>query len=126
MTRCFESCVALLRAADEFISETLHPGAPLTQTEMNIAAGNSVSEMQKSLTEAVATIRKRLDAVELIAFDESQAKWEAYCDAWVSFVAGERASGGSMWPMIYAGEAEVVMMRRLNEVKSWRGLGDVV
>jgi len=28
--------------------------------------------------------------------------------------------------MIYAGEAEVVMMRRLNEVKSWRGLGDVV
>lgn len=125
VTRCLESCVAFLRAADEFISETLHPGAPLTQTDMNIAAGNSLSEMQKGLTEAVATIRKRLDAVELIAFDESQAKWEAYCDAWVSFVAGERASSGSMWPMIHAGEAEAVVMRRLNEVKSWRRLGDV-
>lgn len=125
VTRCFESCVAFLRAADEFISETLHPGAPLTQADMNIAVDNSLSEKQKDLTEAVATIRKRLDAVELIAFDESQAKWEAYRDAWVSFVAGERASSGSMWPMIHAGEAETVVMRRLNEVKSWRRLGDV-
>ncbi len=124
VTRCLESCVAFLRAADEFISETLHPGAPLTQTDMNIAACNSLGEMQEGLTEAVATIRKRLDAMELVAFNESQAKWEAYCDAWVSFVAGDRASSGSMWSMIRAGEAEAVVMRRLNEVKSWRRLGD--
>jgi hypothetical protein len=31
IARCFESCVLFLRAADEYISETLHPGAPLTQ-----------------------------------------------------------------------------------------------
>jgi hypothetical protein len=124
VARCLESCVAFLRAADELISETLHPGAPLTQTDMNIAAGKSLSEKRKDLTEAVTTIRKRLDPVELIAFDESQAKWEAYCEAWVSFVAGEQANSGSMWPMIYAGEAEAVVMRRLNEVRSWRRLGD--
>jgi len=30
VARCLEGCVAFLRAADELISETLHPGAPLT------------------------------------------------------------------------------------------------
>lgn len=124
VARCLESCVAFLRAADEFISETLHPGAPLTQTDMNIAAGKSLNEKREGLAEAVATTKKRLDAVELMAFDESQVKWEAYCEAWVSFVAGERANSGTIWPLIYAGEAEAVVIRRLDEVKSWRRLGD--
>ena len=69
VARCLESCVAFLRAADEFISETIHPGAPLTQTDMNIAAGKSLDEIRSSLAETVATIRRRLDFVELIAFD---------------------------------------------------------
>lgn len=124
VARCLESCVAFLRAADEFISETIHPGSPLTQTDMNIAAGKPLNEMRCSLADAVATTRKRLDAVELIAFDEAQSKWEAYCDAWVNFVAGERANSGTIWPLIYASEAEAVVIRRLDEVKSWRRLSD--
>jgi hypothetical protein len=124
VARCLESCVAFLKAADEFISETIQPGAPLTQTDMNIAAGESLDEKRKRLAEIVATTRRRLDAEELIAFDESQTKWEAYCDAWVKFVAGESANSGTIWPLIYAGEAEAVVSRRLDEVKSWRRLGD--
>ena len=120
VARCFESCVAFLRAADELVSETIHPGAPLTQTDMNIAAGKSLEEKRDNLAEAVAMARIRLDAAELVAFDESQAKWQAYCDAWVSFVAGERANSGTIWPLIYAGEAEAVVTRRLAEVSSWR------
>jgi len=124
IARCFESCVAFLRASDEFISETIHPGAPLTQTDMNIAAGKSLKEKQDALAEAVAKTRMRLDAAELVAFDESQAKWQAYCDAWAHFVAGERATGGTIWPLIYAGEAVAVVTRRLEEVSSWRRLSD--
>lgn len=124
VARCLESSVTFLRAADEFISETLHPGAPLTQSDMNIAAGKSLSEKREWLSEAVATTRKRLDVQELIAFDESQAKWEAYCEAWVNFVAGERANSGTIWPVIYFGEAEAVTTRRLDEVRSWRRLSD--
>lgn len=124
VARCLESCVAFLQAADEFISETIQPGAPLTQTDMNIAAGKSLDDKRNSLAEAVATTRKRLDAVELIAFDESQTKWEAYCEAWVNFVVGERANSGTIWPLIYAGEAEAVITRRFDEIKSWRRLGD--
>jgi len=124
VARCFESCVAFLRAADEFISETIHPNAPFTQTDMNIAAGQSLAAKRANLAEAVVVVRDRLDTLELAAFDESQVKWEAYCAAWVNFVVGERANSGTIWPLIYASESEAVVSRRLDEIKSWRRLGD--
>lgn len=124
VARCFESCVAFLRAADEFISETIHPGAPLTQTDMNIAAGQSLDERRKQLADVVTGFRSRLGSAELPAFDESQEKWQTYCDAWAEFVAGDQASGGTIWPLIYAGAAEAVVKRRLEEVSGYRRLGD--
>lgn len=124
VAQCFESCVAFLRAADEFISETIRPGAPLTQTDMNIAAGESLRERQGRLAEAIAGLRLRLDAAKLAAFDESQAKWQLYCDAWANFIAGERANSGTIWPVIYAGAAESVVERRLEEVIGYKRFGD--
>lgn len=124
VAQCLECCVAFLRAADEFISETINPGAPLTQTDMNIAAGKSLNDQRDILAEAVATIRKGLNSVELIAFDESQEKWDSYCEAWVNFIVGERSSSGTIWPLIYASEAEAVVTRRLKDIKSWRRLGE--
>lgn len=124
VARCFESCVTFLRAADEFIWETIHPGAPLTQTDMNIAAGKSLSEKQEQLAKAVEAVRSRLDEAELAAFDEAQAKWKLYCDAWADFVAGERAGGGTIWPVIYAGAAEAAVERRIHEVNGFKRLSD--
>ena len=124
VARCFESCVAFLRAADEFISETIHPDAPLTQTDMNIAAGKSLAEGQRSLAEAITKIRSHLDTAELNAFDESQVKWQLYCDAWADFVAGERANSGTIWPLINASAAEDLVARRLEEVNGWKRLVD--
>lgn len=124
VARCFESCVTFLRAADEFISETIHPGAPLTQTEINIAAGQSLEGKRKQLANAVSHLRSRLDALELAAFDESQDKWQTYCDAWAEFVAGERANGGTIWPLIYAGAGKAVVETRIEEVGGYKRLGD--
>jgi hypothetical protein len=124
VARCFQSCVAFLRAADEFISETLHPGAPLTQTDMNIAAGQSLAEARARLDEAVEGVRQRLDAAELATFNESQDKWQAYSDAWVAFVAGERVNSGTIWSLIAAGTAEATVNQRIGEVDGWRRLGD--
>ncbi len=121
---CIESCVAFLRAADELISETIHPGAPLTQAGMNIAAGESLNVVREQLEEAIIVLRSRLDKAQLLAFEESQEKWQLYCDAWVNFVAGEGVDSGTMWPVIYAGEAETVVRRRLEEVLSWKPLGN--
>jgi hypothetical protein len=124
VARCFESCVAFLKAADEFISETIHPGAPLTQTDMNIAAGEALREKREQLAQAIEMLKSRLDETELATFEESQTKWQLYCDAWANFVAGERAGGGTIWPLIYAGAAEAVVERRLNEVNGFKKLSD--
>lgn len=117
VARCFESSVAFLRAADQCILEARHPGAPLTQTSMNITAEKSLSERQEQLAEVVSALRSRLNAVELNAFDESQVKWQFYCEAWANFVAGERATGGTIWPVVYASTAEAVVKRRIEEVR---------
>lgn len=122
--RCFQSCVAFLRATDELISETLHPGAPLTQTEMNIVAGQSLSEAEARLGEAIEGVRQRLDASELAAFNDSQAKWKMYSDAWASFVAGERVNSGTIWPLINANAAKAAVDQRIDEVVGWRRFGD--
>ena len=124
ISRCFESCVGFLRAADEFVSETLHPGAPLTQTDMNIAAGASLEKVRAQLTDAIGVLRTGLDAAEITAFDASQRTWQAYCDAWADFVAGDRPTGGTSWPLIYCSAAEPLMQRRTDEVRDYRRLTD--
>ncbi|WP_157691550.1 lysozyme inhibitor LprI family protein, partial [Noviherbaspirillum autotrophicum] len=124
VARCFESCVAFLRVADEFISETIHPGAPLSQAEMNIAAFESLAEKKKLLEDAVATIKLRLDSTELAAFEIAHENWQSYCDAWANFVAGDQANGGTIWPMIYSGTAETLVQHRFEEVSGCGRLGD--
>ncbi|NTU50272.1 MAG: DUF1311 domain-containing protein [Desulfobulbaceae bacterium] len=124
VAECFESCVAFLKAADVFISETIHPGAPLTQSDMNIAAGESLNKKREMLDKAIHELCSRLDETELDVFIESQTKWQQYCDAWVCFVAGGRDSSGSIWPLIYAGAAEAVVENRINQLNSFKRLSD--
>jgi hypothetical protein len=126
VARCFESCASFLRTADELISETIHPGAPLTQTDMNIAAGESLNEKKKRLAEAITVLKSRLDESEWVAFEEAQVNWQLYCNSWANFVAGERANSGTIWPLIYAGAAESVVERRIEEVEGFKRFGDEV
>jgi len=120
--RCFESCVTFLRAADEFITQTLHPNAPLTQTDMNISAGESLANKRAEIENALASLRERLDANDKKLLNKSQQLWEAYCDAWANFVAGEREGGGTIWPLIYAVAAETNTQNRLEEIKNYEPL----
>ena len=122
VARCFQSCVAFLRTADEFISETLHPGAPISQYEMNVAAGESLAETRCRLDEATEEVKQHLNTTELAAFNESQSKWEAYSKAWVAFAAGERSKSGTIWPLIAAEAAEASVNRRIDEISGWRRL----
>ena len=121
---CFESCVAFLRAADELISETIHPGSPLTQTDMNIAAFESLRDKEKLMEEAIVVIKTRLRAPKIAAFDETQSNWQKYRDSWVNFAVGERKNSGTIWPLLHASESEEVVNRRLQEIQGFRRLGD--
>jgi len=124
VARCFESCVAFLRASDEFVSETLHPGAPLTQTDMNIAAWEDLEAKKSELEEAVDKLIARLDDAEKRALKKSQGKWLQYCEAWADFVAGDRAGGGTIWPLIYVGAAKATVEMRIQELCGFRRLSD--
>lgn len=123
VARCFESCVSFLRAADELISETLNPGAPLTQSDMNVAAGKSLEEARHTLANAVAELQARLSGDELAAFDQAQALWESFCMAWAEFDAME-VRGGTIWPTVRAGSAEALVRSRIAELRSYRRMSD--
>jgi uncharacterized protein YecT (DUF1311 family) len=122
VSRCFEGCISFLRAADELISEAMYPGAPLSQADMNIAAGEKLAHAKEELEEEIKKAKSKLVAEQISLFDEAQAKWEAYCDAWSEFFAEERVSGGSMWPLIYASTANELVVRRIEELNNWKRL----
>lgn len=123
VARCFECCVAFLRAADELVSETLHPGAPLTQSAMNVAAEESLAVARQSMEQAASELRARLSGDDLVAFDEAQAAWEKACTAWAEFDAME-VKGGTMWPTVRAGSEAALVISRTEELRSYRRMSD--
>ncbi len=123
VAHCFECCVAFLRAADELVSETLHPGAPLTQSDMNIAAGELLADARQSMAQAVSELRARLSGDDLLAFDGAQAIWEKACTAWAEFDAIE-VKGGTMWPTVRAGSETALVKSRIEELRSYRRMSD--
>lgn len=124
VARCFESCVTFLKVSDEFISQTIHPGSPLTQTDMNIAAGTALKETRGELDQLVNELVARLDGKESDAFHKSQDLWNQYCEAWADFVAGDRSEGGTIWPVIYANAAKATIDMRIQELRDFRRLSD--
>lgn len=69
----------VLKASRELIDNTLHPGAPLTQTDMNIAAATALEKTLSELDAVQATIRARVESERATAFD------------------GQTVCGGSSW-----------------------------
>jgi uncharacterized protein YecT (DUF1311 family) len=119
VSQCVEGTVLFLRASDELISEHRHPGSPLTQTDMNIDAGQALSAARKRLAELIESERAQYSGERLEIFDDAQTKWTAYCEAWSKFEADECA-GGTIWPMLFAGAAESLTNQRIEEVESYR------
>ncbi|MEO6293573.1 MAG: lysozyme inhibitor LprI family protein [Burkholderiaceae bacterium] len=117
---CFESCVAFLRAADECISETLNPGVPLTQTDMNIAAHSSQQDAEARLAAVVATIEGSATVEEVAALNQVQANWLVFCESWIALRVGDRSQGGSMWPMLYSGLKQSEIERRIDDLQKYR------
>jgi uncharacterized protein YecT (DUF1311 family) len=60
-----------------------------------------------------------IDLPRIPAFDDAQAKWQAYCDAWATFDADD-CSGGTIWPMMYAEAAISIVEQRIVELNAYR------
>jgi hypothetical protein len=120
--RCFESCAIFLRAADELISQTLHPGPAPTQRVMNDAAWATLNAKKQALADAILQARGRVPDGDVNAFDDAQEKWQSYCDAWGEFIAGDHM--GSIRPLLLANALEDSVSRRLEQVSQWRRLDE--
>ncbi|EZP45590.1 lysozyme inhibitor LprI family protein [Delftia sp. RIT313] len=120
---CFESCVAFLRVADECVSETLHPGSPLTQTDMNIAAADGLCDAEARLSAVVAKLTSSPSDEANKAINQVNLKWHDFAEAWVAARVGDRSQGGTMWPMLYAGLKQSLVEKWIVELEEYRDHG---
>jgi hypothetical protein len=117
----FDDCGMFLRASREFISETLQPGAPLTQTDMNIAAAAKLGEAEQQLAAVLSSLGQPSlpERIEC-----ANARWLEFAEAWVAVRVGEREQGGTIWPLHYAGVKEKMVNDWRAELERYRDRGE--
>jgi uncharacterized protein YecT (DUF1311 family) len=114
--RFLKSGIQFTHATQWLISETLVPGAPLTQTDMNIAAGKSAQAARETLDVEIARLEGHLEDPAKEKLVKCQKAWEQYRDEFSTFEADAYA-GGTIRPLIYATEVERVTRQRIEQIK---------
>lgn len=117
---CFENCVLFLQAADECVSELLHPGAPLNQAAMNWLASNQLHEAEERLRVEIDRLTETFGNEWRQRFDSVQAGWQSHCDSWTGFQVGERQDSGSMWPMLHCSARQQLIEQWTGELERYR------
>lgn len=126
-----QDAARFLRSGEQFtnavswlISETLHPGAPLTQTDMNIDSGKRAEAAREEMERALATIAEKLDDEDKALLARSQNAWEEYRQAFC-LLEGNAAKGGTLSPTLRNSCSERMAKARLQEIQEslrWNGL----
>jgi len=116
--RCFFSTMLFLKASGELISETLHPGAPLTQTDMNIAAGEELHHLLEKIRTIEQEIISLLEKDRAEEFTLAASSWHAYMESWANFEANE-CKGGTIWPTMYANCAAELAKQRVGQLSEY-------
>jgi len=113
-----DGCFEFLLASEKAFMYLMDPNAPLTQTEMNFSAYESLRAVEETLEKKIAAIRDQLEASTLQEFNNAQMLWEGFRDAWVMYKVGPEEEGGSIWPLEFCGEMKFLVRDRLSQL-SW-------
>ncbi len=108
---CFNHSVLFLKAADELISDTLHPNAPLTQFEINIASAKEYEKEKLKLDGLIAKATSYLNPKQAERFRTAVEAWQTFCQASVQ-VEGLSYEGGSIRPTIENSAAALLTRER--------------
>ena len=111
-------------AVSWLISETLHPGAPLTQTDMNIESGKRATAATEEMHRAVATVAEKLNNEDKALLAKSQDAWEEYRKVFC-MLESNAAKGGTLAPLLYGNCSQRMAKARLQELQEslrWTGL----
>ena len=121
------------KALEEVLRFEMYGLVPLTQTDMNIAAGENLRKKEDELKQLLSEIRIRLRTLDNIiaplttggaeeswlhSLDAAEEKWLSYRDAQCDF-ATHLNRGGTIRPLLWAGEAARLTDIRIAELHSW-------
>lgn len=113
--KCFYHSILFLKAAEELVSETLYPGSPLTQTDMNIASTGEYKKEKEHLNSLLSQVATLLSDKQVPRFEEANRAWEAFFKASVK-VEGLQYEGGSIRPTIENSAAARLTKERSEQV----------
>lgn len=116
LERLFENAALVLRATDALLCEVLYPNYPLTQTDMNIAAGANLQVAEEALERVEREMREQLGEAAA-AFDSAQGAWRQFCEAELRQLLGEREGGGTIWPTLYCAEKASMVEQRTVDLR---------
>ena len=112
----YTSCTEFLTAANEVVSETLHPNAPLTQAAMNQSSYAECQAVRDEMTGLVELVSMGLTGDTQKQWRELQASWEAFANLAVKF-EGSKYEGGSIQPLIHNTTATSLVRARIEQLK---------
>lgn len=128
-----DKAIRLAKALHEVLTLERFGRVPLTQTDMNIAAGQDVKKAQDEMDRLFSAVEARVADVDgkeatmgISGADESwlhhlkdaQEKWLSYCKAHCEFQTYLNR-GGTIRPLLWAKEANRLTELRIADLESW-------
>lgn len=100
----YEHCKIFLLHVNDFIWNLLEPNAPLTQSEMNILAGENYEKAESELTKVIEEIKNLDLSDEYIYIDKKDfelviEKWKEYRELKADVFA-KQLKGGTIYPLL--------------------------
>lgn len=104
------------RVEQELPEEEADILTPMTQVEMNVHARNRLEQADLVLDRISMEYRDLLPESAVAEFDRAMEAWSTFADA-QAFVESTIAEGGSMQPMLHAGERERLTVQRAADLR---------
>ena len=89
----------------------------MTQAEMYMEVDRCANVARQQMERAILALKRSglLEPLQISNLDKAQENWEAYAKSQAEFAAAE-FEGGSMAPLVYASELELVTISRTGEL----------
>jgi uncharacterized protein YecT (DUF1311 family) len=131
-----DAAIQFTKAIEEVLTFEKFGFVPLTQTDMNIAAGERLAKKEDELTRALSEVRAMARSIDehlsplaatkpgdkslncLGCLDDAEEKWLLYRKAQCDFDTCLN-QGGTIRPLLWASEATRLTESRIAELRSW-------
>jgi uncharacterized protein YecT (DUF1311 family) len=123
--------VRFTEALEEVLTFEKFGLTPLTQTDMNVAAGQRLRDKDEELSSLLTKVREQIKALNsrvpalgddrndwILYLDEAQNCWVAYRNAHCEFVTYLN-KGRTIRPLLWASQAVGMTKARITEIQSW-------